>query len=262
MDKWDLAPFKFKLLPPNEVRDEWQRYKRNFEYMALANNLNNKTRLKNIFLARAGPDVQVRSGVLRATEVASKCNFGQSKEEAQDISVIDKVIQLAPPDLREKLLQREHLVMDEVIKLVNSHEAIKFQASQMTSSNIGQPSTSGEINRIRNAPKKLPQRGAEGCSRCGRKGHYGNDKVCPARTKTCDQCGKVGHFAVRCHSSKPVQKNKRAEQDEDYRKRSRFQSQPVRTIEDVEEKGITSSFIFAIGEGDEYLWIAIGGVLV
>lgn len=58
MDKWDIPQFKFRSLPNNVIRDEWQKYKRNFGYIAAANGEKDKTRLKNMFLARAGPDVQ------------------------------------------------------------------------------------------------------------------------------------------------------------------------------------------------------------
>lgn len=311
MEKFDIAPFKFKLIPTSEVRDEWLRYKRQFEYLALANGVSNKTRLKNIFLARAGPDVQeifcsipgadveerhdvdpfrvainkldeyfapkqheayqrflfwslapnekdesLDKFLLRATELAGKCNFGRSKQEAQEISVVDKIIQLAPPELREKLLQRENLALEDVTKMVNSFEAVKFQASQMASSS--QPSTSGLVNKIRNSDKGHSGH-SESCSRCGRKGHYASDAFCPARSKFCDRCGKMGHFAIRCHSTNPPLKRKREAEEDRTRKRLRYQ--PIREIEKVEAKG-TASFIFSIGDGDEFLWIAIGGVLV
>lgn len=72
MDKWDIGPFKYKLMPHNEVRDEWIRYKRQFEYLALANGVTNKTRLKHIFLARAGPDVQDVFSTLPGADVEER----------------------------------------------------------------------------------------------------------------------------------------------------------------------------------------------
>lgn len=319
MDKWDIQTFKFKLIPPNEVRDEWLRYKRQFEYLALANGVTNKTRLKNIFLARAGPDVQdvfssipgadvqERIGVdpfkvaiekldeyfapkqheayqrflfwslmpkdkeepldkflLRAMECASKCNFGSTKQEAQETGIIDKIIQLSPPDLREKLLQKEKLVLDEVVKMVNSHGAIKYQANQMMSYNGGSrggPSTSSEINRIVNLPRGSRGRGKEfDCSRCGRRGHSGGDRVCRARTKVCDSCGKIGHFAMCCRSARVTPKREFHEEADSKRKRVKYQS--VRTIQNAEDEGKFYSFIFTVGDGDEFLWVKIGGVLI
>ncbi|XP_062699139.1 uncharacterized protein K02A2.6-like isoform X2 [Aedes albopictus] len=313
MDKWDIPSFKFKLMPPNEVRDEWVRYKRQFEYLSLANNVTNKTRLKNIFLAKAGPDVQdvfsslpgadveERLGVdpfkvamekldeyfapkqhdayqrflfwtlklkdeepldkflLRAMESAGKCNFGNTRQEAYEICVIDKLIQLAPSDLREKLLQKETLVLDEVIKIVNSHGTVKLQASQMTVSSYG-PSTSsqasGAVNRIGNFPRDS----RFNCSRCGRRGHSGKDPVCPARTRSCRICQKLGHFAECCRSSRGTAK--RETRDESNFDHKRVKYQHVRAIQNTDDEGKPYSFIFTVGDGDEFLWVKIGGVLI
>ncbi|XP_062559622.1 uncharacterized protein LOC134224305 [Armigeres subalbatus] len=284
MDKWDIEHFKFKLMPPSEVRDEWTRYKRQFEYLSLANNVTNKTRLKNIFLARAGPDVQdvfssipgadvdERMGVdpfkvaiekldeyfapkqheayqrflfwsltlkedeplekflLRAMETGRKCHFGTSKQDAYEICVIDKVIQLAPPDLREKLLQKEKLVLDDVIKIVNSHGTIKHQANQMMINPVG-PATSSSVNRITDSTWENKY----SCSRCGRKGHSGKDQNCPARTKNCRNCLKPGHFAECCRTSR-VNAKRGIRGDNDYnRKRIKFQQ--VRSIQNSEVEG-------------------------
>lgn len=58
MDKWNIPNFNFKALPKNQIRDAWKRYRKNFEYVQLANREANKVRLKHIFLALAGPEVQ------------------------------------------------------------------------------------------------------------------------------------------------------------------------------------------------------------
>lgn len=58
MDKWDIPPFKFKALPRNEVRSEWIKYKRHFMYVVSSTGERDRTRIKNIFLAKAEPDLQ------------------------------------------------------------------------------------------------------------------------------------------------------------------------------------------------------------
>ncbi|XP_055636385.1 uncharacterized protein LOC129775556 [Toxorhynchites rutilus septentrionalis] len=292
MDKFDIPSFKFKLLPPSEVRDEWLRYKRHFEYLALANGVTNKTRLKNIFLARAGPDVQdvfssipgadveERMGIdpfkvaidkfdecfcpkqheaykrfqfwslkvqekealdkflLRAMEMASKCNFGSNKQEAQEICVVDKVILMSPPDLREKFLQREKLTLDDVAKIVNSHESIRYQATQMSTVNDPQRAGSSYINRIQQTMKKVE------CIRCGRAGHFGSDFSCPARNKSCDKCGKLGHFANSCRSRQQKQGQNRystkrgADNAEMHLERRNKRYQQVRLIENDEQERV------------------------
>lgn len=59
MDKWNIPQFNFKALPKSQIRDAWKRYRKNFEYVQLANREANRVRLKHIFLALAGPEVQV-----------------------------------------------------------------------------------------------------------------------------------------------------------------------------------------------------------
>ncbi|XP_055614303.1 uncharacterized protein LOC129760672 [Uranotaenia lowii] len=58
MEKWEVPQFKFKHFPRNSIRNEWLKYKRNFEFIVAASGETDKTRIKNIFLAKAGPDLQ------------------------------------------------------------------------------------------------------------------------------------------------------------------------------------------------------------
>ncbi|XP_062555306.1 uncharacterized protein LOC134220305 isoform X2 [Armigeres subalbatus] len=45
-------------MPPNEVREQWMKWKRNFDYIVAACGEKDKTKLKYLLLARAGTDVQ------------------------------------------------------------------------------------------------------------------------------------------------------------------------------------------------------------
>lgn len=58
MEKWDIPQFKFKSLPRNVIRDEWVKYKRNFGYIISATKETDKTRIRDILLAKGGPDLQ------------------------------------------------------------------------------------------------------------------------------------------------------------------------------------------------------------
>lgn len=200
MDKWDIPQFKFRSILNNTVRDEWQKYKRNFGYIAAANGENDKTRLKNIFLARAGPDVQdvfsslpgadveedkekkidpyqtaiekldecfspkqhaafernsywnlkpmegegMEKFLWRSLEAARKCNFGSTLEESRNIAVVDKIILFSPPELKEKLLQKESLTLEDLTRMVSSYKAVKYLSQQMNtpSSSTDRPTSS------------------------------------------------------------------------------------------------------------------------
>lgn len=58
MDRWEIQPFLYKALPPNEIRGQWIKWKRNFDYIVTASGEKDKTKLKYLLLARAGTDVQ------------------------------------------------------------------------------------------------------------------------------------------------------------------------------------------------------------
>lgn len=314
MDKFNVPPFNFKSLPSSRVRDEWLKYKRNFEYIALANEEKNQTKLKYIFLAKAGPDVQEVFGslqgadvvedaektikpfdvaiskldeyfapqqhetferymfwtlnptegeslekfLLRATEQASKCNFGSSKEESTQISVIDKLILLAPPELKEQLLQKENLTLTELTKMINSYSSVKYQATQMTSaSTLAGVGSASSINRLQ--ASSSTSAGSLECSRCGWRGHLANDAACPARNKSCDKCGKVGHFAKRCKSVQGFGKRHAGTPNSDSKRRR------INAI-DLSDDNIPQteeySFIYNICDREEIIPVRVGGILV
>ena len=193
--------------------------------------------------------------LLRATEQARKCNFGTSKESSIEISVIDKLILLAPSDLKEQLLQKEKLTLDELGKMVNAYSSVKYQASQMTAS---VPSTSTNVvNKLQmHSKREQPE-----CSRCGWKGHHANDSKCPAKNKVCDKCGKTGHFAKRCRSSTGTKRPNvqvKSEEQATVTKRRRINAIDV-SVTDTDEK--ISSFIYSIGDTEEIIWVKVGGVL-
>ncbi|XP_058448838.1 uncharacterized protein LOC131428816 [Malaya genurostris] len=292
MDKWNIGPFNFKTLPPTQIREEWLKYKRNFQYIALANEEEDQTKLKYIFLAKAGPDVQevfsslpsadviedtektikpfevaiqhfdkyfaprhhetferhifwtlkpstdesLEKFLLRATEQARKCNFGTSKDTSIEISVIDKLILLAPSDLKEQLLQKEKLTLDELGKMVNAYSSVKYQASQMTSSIPG-----SNLNALDVAGKVIMQ-------------VIQNAQL---KNKVCDKCGKTGHFAKRCRSSSGTKRTAH-EQQATVKKRRRINAIDV-SAKDTDEH--TSNFIYSIGETEEIIWVKVGGVL-
>lgn len=225
---------------------------------------------RNVFWTlKPDPNENLEKFMLRAREQAYKCNFGATVQESRDICVIDKIILFSPPDLREKLLQRDSLKLDDVFKIVASHQSVKYQASQMTAgpssgpSSMSIPSTSSDVNRLQTDTNV--RRGHVECGRCGRKGHFANDPKCPARDKECHLCKRVGHYAKKCKTSsmkgtgsRPVAGNLQRPSQRSSNRVRKISDEQVEN-EQVDEK--PKSFIFAIGDGDEFIWIKIGGVM-
>lgn len=311
MEKWEIQPFKFKALPRNIVRNEWIKYKRNFEYIIAASGETDKTRIKNLFLARAGPDLQevfasipgadvaedkeegvdpyavamqkldayfspkqhetfernvfwtlkpnpeetLEKFMLRCQDLANKCNFGSTAMESKAISVIDKIILFAPSDLKEQLLHRDSLEIDEVAKIVGSYESVKHQARLMNfgPSGLVEPvdmaTAANNINKIRNISIKE-------CMRCGKRDHFANDQNCPARGKECIKCRRIGHFAARCRT--PATKRRYTEEPKPGSSKG-FKRQRIHEIGTDDERK-DRSFIFNINDGGEFLWLKLGGV--
>lgn len=204
--------------------------------------------------------------LMRCTDQAKKCEFGKTQAESRDLRIIDKIVYHAPVELREKLLQEETLSLEKVTRMVNSFESIKHQAQVITETGnnkrikYGSLDTKESVNQIQEATR----RPFTTCYRCGSKSHNGNGLRCPARGKKCDQCYKIGHFSNVCRSAnkrKYPEKRSDGNTFETQAKR-RKQHGNVRAIEATEDIDDEPSFIYNIGDGDELLWVKIGGVLV
>ncbi|XP_055614510.1 uncharacterized protein LOC129760858, partial [Uranotaenia lowii] len=78
-------------------------------------------------------DETIENFIPRVQQKAETCNFGKTEMESNQIAIIDKIIKHAPEDIRRKLLEKADLTMDQVIRTIVSHQAIKYQVSQMNS---------------------------------------------------------------------------------------------------------------------------------
>ncbi|XP_058817505.1 uncharacterized protein LOC131680812 [Topomyia yanbarensis] len=279
MEKWDIPQFKYKSLPRNAIRDEWVKYKRNFGYIISATNETDKMRMRNILLAKGGPELQevfasrpgadvtedtektidpyavpiekldayfspkqhdafernrfwllkpnpeetLEKFMLRWQDQANKCNFGKSAEESRSISVIDKVILFAPSELKEQLLQRDSLCLDEVTKIVTTYESVKQQHTEIST---------GFSNQMQKNARDVV----------------------------------VKDILVLTFPALPKEKSRKY--DGPFRSGKRFQTDRINKVEvhrgDDHKEGVCSdnNFIFRISDGDELLWLKVGDVLL
>lgn len=141
---------------------------------------------------------------LRVQQRAEKVSFGRSENESRHIAVIDKIIQYASEDLRQKLLEKEQLTLDEAIKIINAYQSVKYQSSKMNGKSNGGPSNrpyeniGNNINRLYEGSSKIIGSNPR-CLRCGYKRHQ-EAQHCPALNKMCLRCKSVGHFKSVCKS--------------------------------------------------------------
>lgn len=180
-----IPPFECETVPLSELRQAWFDFKKQFEYAAEAVSKKNRKKLKSIFLAVGGRQLQrvyeslpthdvdatededefstvirrldayfspkrhdtferysfwnlqpsagetLDKFLLRAKTMANKCQFGSTERESKDAAVIDKVVMLAPPDLRRKILEKSNINLDDLTKLVNSHLSIQQQVREL-----------------------------------------------------------------------------------------------------------------------------------
>lgn len=310
MDVWNIDPFRFKAMERNAVRHEWMKYRRNFDYIIAATGEKDRTKIKNMFLAKAGPDVQevfisipgadveedaektidpyqvavdklneyfcpkeheafernrfwtlkpeqsetVEEFAFRCQSLAQKCNFGDTENEARTFSVIDKVILFAPCELKERLLAKKSLDWDQTIRIISSYESVKRQAKAITAPGkddalgFEQKQSSSLVNRVR---EKGP-----GCTRCGKGDHTSGSSLCPANNRECYKCKKMGHFGAQC---KTPNLKRRPETSNYTTKRPRVER--VRAIGNEEEER-ERNFIYSISDGDELIWVKIGGIRI
>lgn len=142
----------------------------------------------------------------RVRQQASGCNFGNSASRSREISIIDKVIESAPPQLKEELLAKEKLTLESLEKTVSAYQAIKDQSRLMSSAGDKEI----VVNKVNDRYREDTRRNKT-CERCGYTNHDTNDLRCPAMKAKCHNCGAFGHFQSRCQSS-PQKKNEQHQQ--------------------------------------------------
>lgn len=244
---YNLPHFRYKHLPPSEVRSSWVSWIRWFESIMAAANIIDAANKKVQLLAMGGLELQnafyelpetdeedpcvdvylaakdkltrhfspkhhdsferflfwnmkpevdepIEKFALKIQQKAEKCTFGKSEIASRHIAIIDKIVQYANDELRQKLLEREQLTLDDTMKIVNAYQSIRYQASRMTA----KPANDSVYRLYDNAKREVKPNVR--CMRCGYKLHIRKEQ-CPALNKTCLKCQKTGHFQSVCKSS-------------------------------------------------------------
>ena len=142
-------------------------------------------------------------------KMASGCEFGNQ----HDSLICDRIVcGITSDSLREKLLRKDDLTLENAIKICQADEVTRLRAEKMTShessevvlavgqsrSESGSRGSRRNMNnrrRFNNERRNAFSTDAKSCSRCGR---IHPPRRCPAFKKQCDSCGVQGHFAVCC----------------------------------------------------------------
>lgn len=155
-----------------------------------------------------GDGESIEKFALRVQQKAEKCSYGKTDSESRHIAIVDKIIQYASEDLRQKLLEKEHLTLDEAIKIINAYQSVRYQSAKMnprptgSSINRAYEPVGSTVNRLYESSTNTSGANPR-CLRCGYDRHR-EAKHCPAFNKVCLRCRKVGHFQSVCKTKNPA----------------------------------------------------------
>ncbi|XP_068149431.1 uncharacterized protein [Drosophila tropicalis] len=163
--------------------------------------------------------------LLRLRQQASKCSFGATKTEIEEICIADKIIDAwAKTALKKKLLETE-LKLEEIINTCTVEEQVNQQSEAMVI-----PSDADIVKKIA-VQTKRNDRTNDVCGRCGAADHDERSMACPARNSKCNKCSRFGHYARMC---KTALKRRFGTPYDNQRKRPRTSQFQVRAIDEEE----------------------------
>ncbi|XP_055708814.1 uncharacterized protein K02A2.6-like [Phlebotomus papatasi] len=154
--------------------------------------------------------------VTRVRVQANKCSFPANAKERL---IRDKVIHgLKSSHIREEVLRKRTLTLDEAIAICKSCEQAEEQSQFMTLGASGK-SDVHVVKKVKSAKRETSSSSSSEkvqkdfeCDRCGYK-HA--PKKCPASDKKCNKCGIKGHFVSKCKLRKTQKKVKQVDTDSD-----------------------------------------------
>lgn len=144
-------------------------------------------------------DESIEKFSLRVQQKAEKCYFGKTEAESRQIAVLDKIIQYSSEELRQKLLEKEQLTLDDAMKTVNAHQSVRYQAEKMSNNLTSRAPIPTLVNRMYDSNQKFGESSGSqrGCRQCG----YPSRRIgepCPAAERKYLRCNRVGHFRSVC----------------------------------------------------------------
>lgn len=219
--------------------------------------------------------------LLRAQVISSRCNFGDTEENSREIALVDKIISLAPRDLRKQILEKPNITLTHLTHIINSHYSVQNQSKELgvlganasasgSSFNLSRGESDISVNRIYSTAKRnsreQPRNSREQprnieCHRCGSRRHLANDPNCPAQGIRCHECQGIGHFAKKCTSFR----NKRKQNFEPDENRSQLprKRSKINAIEDMAVSEDDDCFVYTISDAhDELIWCDVGGATI
>ena len=148
---------------------------------------------------------KVEAFITELHRLASKCNFGDFKEE----SIRDRiVVGILDKRLSERLQMDSNLTLTTVTEKVVQAEQVHSQQSVVQAQNSDVSSVeiknkNTKPSHVNNSYNKKPNqnknsRNTKACMRCGFSQHA--NQTCPALNADCKNCGKLGHYSRCCRS--------------------------------------------------------------
>ncbi|XP_044759177.1 uncharacterized protein K02A2.6-like [Coccinella septempunctata] len=126
-------------------------------------------------------------------------------------------------ELRNRLLEKEDMTLDQVEKLARTLESVSQQSNAITGHSVSPSQNSSLVcrtphtNSQKRGKKESDNSQSFGsstrftCFCCGNEGHRSRYPQCPARSVICKKCKKKGHFAKVCKSRSQLNESKAKE---------------------------------------------------
>ena len=190
-----------------------------------------------------GEDKTIDQFAIRLRRKAQQCDYGDQMEAQIRDQIISKC---RSNELRCKLLEKgQTFSLQTLQEIARKYEAVKRQTQSMSLSCVSVNRV--DSRRTRRNGRDTTLSGGE-CYRCGRRGHFSRNPLCPARGKECLKCSQVGHFTNVCKTKV-----------KEIPSRSRVQYMRVDECKEEEDE-----YVFAVAgeaQGGE-LTVNIGGIPV